>query len=62
MCLTKVFREENCFLATSFTQAPAVQLAEHAEAILEDDIRIGVQRDDPVLRRLAQGGAKHSVS
>lgn len=39
-----------------------MQLAEHAQAILEDDIRIGVQRDDPVLRRLAQGGAKHSAS
>lgn len=39
------------------TEAPAIQLAEHAQAILEDDARHGFQRHDPVLKRLAAGSS-----
>jgi hypothetical protein len=42
------------------TEAPAIQLAEHAQAILEDDARLGFQRNDRVLERLAKGSA-HAV-
>ena len=43
-------------------QAPAVQLAEHAKAILEDDAKLGVCRRDPALERLARGkSTRHSV-
>ena len=36
-------------------EAPAIQLAEHAQAILDDDKRLGIERKDPVLHRLAKG-------
>ena len=39
------------------TEAPAIQLAEHAQAILEDDARHGFERHDPVLKRLAAGSS-----
>lgn len=42
-------------------QAPAIQLAEHARAILEDDRALGIDRKDPVLKRLASG-ATHAVT
>lgn len=48
------------FLAAA-SEAPAVQLAEHARAVLEDDRRLGVQRMDNVLIRLARGGERHAV-
>lgn len=41
-------------------EAPAVQLTEHARAILADDARLGIQRNDPVLESLAKGSA-HAV-
>ena len=44
----------------NFAQAPAIQLSEHAQAILEDDQRLGISRQDPVLQRLARGSA-HAV-
>ena len=37
------------------SEAPAVQLQEHAAAILKDDALLGIQRRDPVLLRLAKG-------
>ena len=42
-------------------EAPALQLQEHAAAVLEDDRRCGVQRDDPVLQRLARARKEHAV-
>ena len=43
-------------------QAPAVQLAEHAKAILEDDAKLGLCRRDPALERLARGkSTRHSA-
>lgn len=44
-----------------FAEAPAVQLSEHAQAILEDDERMNISRDDPTLQRLARGSA-HAAS
>lgn len=44
-----------------FAEAPAVQLSEHARAILEDDERMNISRDDPTLQRLARGSA-HAAS
>jgi hypothetical protein len=44
----------------NLTKAPAIQLSEHAQAILEDDQRLGIDRKDPVLQRLAQGSS-HAV-
>ena len=38
-------------------EAPAIQLAEHAQAILADDARLGFERNDPVLTRLATGSS-----
>lgn len=38
-------------------QAPAIQLAEHAQAILADDREIGLTRRDPVVEAIARGGA-----
>ena len=46
--------------ANPTAEAPAIQLAEHAQAILADDARMGIQRNDPVLERLAKGSA-HAV-
>ncbi|CAL1145358.1 unnamed protein product [Cladocopium goreaui] len=42
-------------LCKSATKAPAIQLSEHAKAILEDDARLGIKRQDPVLERMAKG-------
>lgn len=42
-------------------KAPAVQLQEHAKAILEDDRAQGFERSDPFVRRLARGDASHAV-
>lgn len=42
-------------------EAPAVQVAEHAAAILADDAARGIQRKDISLQRLARAGAAHSV-
>ena len=39
----------------SSSEAPAVQLQEHAAAILKDDAALGIRRCDPVLARLAKG-------
>ena len=39
------------------TKAPAIQLSEHAQAILEDDARLGIKRQDPVLERIANGSS-----
>lgn len=41
-------------------EAPAIQLCEHAAAILEDDARLGVSRHDPVLERIA-AGSEHAA-
>lgn len=41
-------------------EAPAIQLAEDARAILADDERLGFERNDPVLQRLARGSS-HAV-
>lgn len=49
-----------CF-GTFSIQAPAIQLAEHAQALLADDAALGVQRKDPVLNRLASKGTKRAV-
>ena len=38
-------------------QAPAIQLAEHAQAILADDREMGLTRRDPVVEAIARGGA-----
>ena len=38
-------------------QAPAIQLAEHAQAILADDRDMGLTRRDPVVEAIARGGA-----
>ena len=46
---------QNCDL--HFIEAPAIQLAEHAQAILADDAALGVRRSDPVLQRLASGSS-----
>lgn len=40
--------------------APAIQLAEHAQAILADDAALGITRNDPVLQRIANGSS-HAV-
>ena len=42
------------------SEAPAVQLAEHAQAILADDKALGISRHDPLLQRLAKGHAKNA--
>ena len=42
-------------------QAPAIQLSEHAQAILLDDQELGFEREDPVLQRLAKG-SKHAAT
>ncbi len=42
-------------------KAPAIQLCEHAQAILADDREIGVIRSDPVLQRMA-GGSTHAAT
>ena len=47
-----------CFLRA---EAPAVQVAEHAAAILADDAARGIQRKDISLQRLARAGAAHSA-
>lgn len=47
----------NCCVA----QAPAIQLSEHAKAILLDDEELGFERKDPVLQRLAKG-SKHAAT
>jgi len=36
-------------------EAPAIQLSEHAQAVLADDAEHGFVRNDPVLRRMAAG-------
>ena len=41
---------------------PAVQVVEHAAAILEDDRACGFERQDPFLASLAKTGPSHSVS
>ena len=41
-------------------EAPAVQVAEHAAAILEDDCALGIVRQDATLERLARAGDAHS--
>ena len=33
-------------------QAPGVQLSEHAQAILSDDKKLGIERNDPVLEAM----------
>ena len=38
-------------------QAPAIQLAEHAQAILADDREMGLTRHDPVVEAIARGSA-----
>lgn len=43
------------------SEVPAVDLADHARAVLEDDRRLGIERRDPVLSRLAKGSDKHSA-
>ncbi|CAK9011370.1 unnamed protein product [Durusdinium trenchii] len=43
------------------TRAPAVQVAEHAQAILDDDAANGFARKDRTLQRLARAGAAHSA-
>lgn len=43
-----------------WSEAPAIQLVETAAAILQDDERQGIQRNDPTLRRIA-GGSQHAA-
>lgn len=43
-------------------QAPAVQLQEHAAALLADDADIGVKRGDSFVKALAKSDASHSVA
>lgn len=43
-------------------KAPAVQLAETAQAVLEDDKRLGIQRADPFIDCLGSAGSKHAVT
>lgn len=42
-------------------EAPAIQLSEHAQAVLADDAEHGFVRNDPVLRRMAAGSG-HAVT
>lgn len=43
------------FFGLLLGQAPAIQLVEHAQAILADDAANGFARRDPVLKRIARG-------
>lgn len=38
-------------------EAPAIQLIEHARAIIADDVANGFQRVDPLLHKLAKGSS-----
>lgn len=48
--------------AVDGAQAPAVQLQEHAAALLVDDADMGVKRGDSFLKALAKSDASHSVT
>ena len=48
-------------MRVDLVQAPAIQLQEHAKAILKDDKALGVVRSDPFVKRLARGDPTHSV-
>lgn len=43
-------------------KAPALQLQEHAAAIVADDEAAGFQRSDPFVQAIAKGDAKHSAA
>ena len=43
-------------------KAPAIQLQEHAKAVLKDDAARGIRREDKFLKALAKGDAHHSVA
>ena len=52
------------FLATTIrfeSEAPALQVVEHARAVLEDDRKEGIQRSDPILKKIARARDEHSV-
>ena len=55
----RTFSKEAFYLI--FFQAPALQVVEHARAVLEDDRKEGIQRSDPVLKRIAKTRDEHSV-
>ena len=50
------------WIAACYLKAPAVQVQEHAKAIMEDDLKQGIYREDPVLSRLARGLPQNSAS
>lgn len=41
-------------------EAPGVQIVEHARAIVAEDQRLGVRREDPALERLAKGSLSNA--
>ena len=53
-----------CLLArwvSPASEAPGIQLAEFAEAIVKDDLARGIVRDDPVVSSLARASSKHAA-